>query len=137
MGELSETAKEWFAYAKRDLDTAKILPKTLFPVPFEIVCYHCQQAAEKVLKGFLENNNVPIQKTHDLGILVTACEKINKEFQNIREHCTRLTDFGVQSRYPFAMEIEESDMTLALSDATKIWDFAEDLCKNTKESTNK
>jgi HEPN domain-containing protein len=129
MAELSDTAKAWFVYAKRDLDTAEILTKTMSPVPLEIVCYHCQQSAEKVLKGFLENNQISIKKTHDLGILVSSCEQINSDFQSIKENCTRLTDYGIQSRYPFAMEIEQEDMELALSDANKIWEFVKTIIK--------
>ncbi len=125
MAELSETAKEWFSYANRDLDAAETLTQNMHPVPVEIVCYHCQQSAEKFLKGFLENNKVPIQKTHDLGILATLCSQIDPNFQNISENCTRLTDYGVQARYPFALEIEEADMELALSDAKKIKEFVE------------
>ena len=31
-----------------------------------IICYHCQQAAEKYLKGFLVSKYIPFEKTHDL-----------------------------------------------------------------------
>lgn len=127
MGEILETAKEWFTYAKRDLDTAEFLYLSMHPIPFEIVCYHCQQAAEKVLKGYLENSKIQIKKTHDLGILVTLCKQVNSDFQNIIENCIRLTDYGVQARYPFSMEIEQEDMELALSDAKKIWKFVQNL----------
>ena len=53
LGQPSETAKEWFTYAERDFLTAEHLAKTLYPIPIEIVCYHCQQSAEKFLKGFI------------------------------------------------------------------------------------
>ena len=41
MNNPSEISKEWYAYAERDLITAKHIVKTLYPVPLEIVCYHC------------------------------------------------------------------------------------------------
>ncbi len=46
-------AKEWYKFADMDLAAAEFL-KTMVPTtPIEIICYHCQQAAEKYLKGFL------------------------------------------------------------------------------------
>jgi HEPN domain-containing protein len=38
-----EAAQEWLRYASHDLRTAKHIAKTLWPIPYEIVCYHCQQ----------------------------------------------------------------------------------------------
>lgn len=45
-----ETAKEWFEIAERDLASAEFLQE-MRPIPVEIICYHCQQSAEKYLKG--------------------------------------------------------------------------------------
>lgn len=36
--------KEWFSLGKKDIESAKFLRK-MKPVPFEIICYHCQQSA--------------------------------------------------------------------------------------------
>lgn len=41
-------AKEWFEFAKRDLEAAKFL-MDMYPKPLEIICYHCEQSAEKYL----------------------------------------------------------------------------------------
>lgn len=41
-------AQEWFHIAETDLSSAKHLA-SMHPSPFEIICYHCQQAAEKYL----------------------------------------------------------------------------------------
>jgi HEPN domain-containing protein len=48
-------AKEWFSFARHDLMTARFL-LGMIPVPFEIVCFHCQQAAEKaVIYSFIKD----------------------------------------------------------------------------------
>ena len=57
MNNPSEISKEWYAYAERDLISANHLVKTLYPVPLEIVCYHCQQSSEKFLKGYIADQN--------------------------------------------------------------------------------
>jgi len=36
------------------------------PKPFEIICYHAQQAAEKALKAYWVFNDLTPQKTHIL-----------------------------------------------------------------------
>lgn len=52
-------------------------------------------------------------------MLVNECMQTKEEFKTIEQERARLTPYGVQSRYPFAMEIEE-DMKKALNDANKI-----------------
>ena len=42
----------WFEYAENDLEAVSILSEQLRP-KYEIVCYHCQQCAEKMLKAIL------------------------------------------------------------------------------------
>ncbi|HBQ65195.1 MAG TPA: hypothetical protein DD727_09850 [Clostridiales bacterium] len=44
----NEIFREWLEYARKDLDAAKYLA-TMDPKPIEIICYHCQQSAEKVI----------------------------------------------------------------------------------------
>ena len=44
--------KEWLEFAAMDLDSAQFL-LGMRPVPVEIICYHCEQAAEKLLKAVL------------------------------------------------------------------------------------
>ncbi len=47
-----QLAREWFGKAERDLLTADTM-LGVSPAPTDVVCFHCQQAAEKYLKGFL------------------------------------------------------------------------------------
>ena len=115
-------AKEWYKFADMDLAAAEYL-KTMVPTPIEIICYHCQQAAEKYLKGFLASRGETIQKTHDLVLLNKRCQKHNKAFTRLENACLFLTDFGVAVRYPFPMDVNKSDMNLALKYATEIRNF--------------
>jgi HEPN domain-containing protein len=61
-------AKEWLSYAEMDLSSAEFLLGKR-PLPLEIICYHCQQSAEKCLKGLLVLKNQMPPKTHDLSLL--------------------------------------------------------------------
>lgn len=39
--------KEWIHFADMDVLSANYLNKIAYPKPMEIICFHCQQAAEK------------------------------------------------------------------------------------------
>ena len=105
-----------------DIASAKYL-QNMYPTPIEIICYHCQQSAEKFLKGFLALKEHEIVKTHDLVILNKLCAEYEKEFKSVTEECLRLTDYGVNVRYPYPIDINKSDMLIALKDVGIIKDF--------------
>ena len=117
-----DIAKEWFKIAEDDLSSAEFL-QNMQSIPTEIICYHCQQSAEKYLKGFLALNGEEIKRTHDLIILNKECRKYDEDFETIEEECLMLTDYGVNIRYPFPMDINEADVKVAINSAHKIKDY--------------
>jgi HEPN domain-containing protein len=117
-----QIAQEWLDIAETDLASAEYL-QNMHPIPIEIICYHCQQSAEKYLKGFLALNDHEIIKTHDLVLLNQLCFKYDDEFKSIEDECLRLTDYAVNVRYPYPMDLNETDMKLAVKDAEKIKEF--------------
>jgi len=118
-----EYALEWFNYAITDLSSAEFL-LSMYPLPIEIICYHCQQSAEKFLKGFLIYSGVSEPpKTHNLIILHDMCLEKDKQFIEISRACEALNRYGVQLRYPNEMEILENDMRKAIEYARFIRDF--------------
>ncbi|MFQ5708468.1 MAG: HEPN domain-containing protein [bacterium] len=120
-----DIAKEWFDIADADLASAKFLQK-MRPISLEIICYHCQQAAEKYLKGFLVLQGEQVTKTHDLTLLNEKCLNFDKDFKTVAGDCLMLTDYSVNVRYPFPLEITEKDMKLAIKSAIKIKDFVKE-----------
>lgn len=117
-----EVAKEWFVFADFDLESAVFLLK-MKPKPLEIIAYHCQQCAEKYLKGFIAFHGGQIKKTHDLVVLNRECQKYDNSFKDIIDECINLTDYGVQVRYPFHIDIEEQDVDFAIRNTEKIKSF--------------
>jgi HEPN domain-containing protein len=93
------------------------------PVPLEVICYHCEQAAEKILKGYLIQNNIEPPRTHDLRLLCKMCATIDNTFDEISQSCVNLTPYGVQPRYPFEIEILDTDMQKAIVDADHAMNF--------------
>lgn len=120
---MDEAVAEWLKFSDRDLATAKHLYKNMYPIPLEIVCYHCQQSAEKALKAFLIYSRVKPERTHDLEFLRETCRIIDVSFDEIIEECERLNDYSSQPRYPYEIEITDGDTLLALQDGNKIAEF--------------
>jgi len=120
---------EWLKFSDMDLTTAEHIAKTLHPTPLEIICYHCQQSAEKALKGFLIFAEVRPNRTHDLEMLRSACEEVDKTFSEIAKQCMRLNDYSSQPRYPMEIEITDGDMKLALIDSEYISRFVKEKIK--------
>ena len=69
-------------------------------VPWDTVCFHAQQAAEKLLKGFLVFHGRGLIHTHDLIALLSACTQVNPSLAKLQQDCQRLTYYAVAARYP-------------------------------------
>ena len=116
-------AGQWLVKARGDLDSAKILLEAASP-QLETGLFHCQQAAEKVLKGWLTFHQIPFLKTHDLAVLLNLCVKKEKEFLPWQESLPRLTPFATESRYPGdAMEPAAEDVREAERTAREVVEF--------------
>jgi HEPN domain-containing protein len=65
-----------------------------------VAVYHCQQAAEKALKGFLVYHGLRPEKTHDLGLLIERAMEIEPGFGSWQDAADRLTPFATAYRSP-------------------------------------
>jgi HEPN domain-containing protein len=114
MDEVRQAALEWIAKAERDLEAAKRMIVCVDPL-LDTGSYHCQQAAEKALKGWLTFRSVSVTKTHDLVNLERQCVKLDIDFQGLLEMADFLSPFAVDFRYPgdmFEPPLEEAEMAL-------------------------
>lgn len=116
----SALCNEWFRFAQMDFYTDLHLMETAHPKPLEIVCYHCQQAAEKWLKGILAYYEQPIPRIHALDVLNEQLVQLDDDYIKIRDACNDLTDYGVAVRYPAAIIIGEDDAQTAIENAGAI-----------------
>ena len=103
-----------------------MIPETIFSQlkpKFEIVCYHCQQCAEKLLKGYIASNKGRLQKTHDLVVLCETCSTFDPDFETIINQYSDLTIYASEVRYPNLLEIENYHMIKAIENVSIIRDF--------------
>lgn len=97
MSKRYELAKGWFRKAESDLTTSKIIIKT--EGPYDTVCFHAQQTAEKYLKGLLVLHQEPIPYSHNLNMLSRLCGKHSDSWQPDEMTLATLTEYAVGTRY--------------------------------------
>jgi len=73
-----EVVKAWFRKAENDLINAEHTMKMKNP-PYDTVCFHAQQCAEKYLKGFLTFHEIEFPKTHSIEDLAYQPDLICKQ----------------------------------------------------------
>lgn len=96
-----QAARAWLAKGSSDLRSAKAL-LALDPPETEAVAFHCQQAAEKNLKGFLAYHGEEPPRTHDLSVLLDLALDRRAELEPLRASARFLIPYAVEVRYPFA-----------------------------------
>ncbi len=125
-------ASEWFARGDNDLRNATILFE--HDGSDEAVCFLCQQAAEKYLKGFLVSNKKTYKLTHDLYLTLKDCTELDKEFTSLEDACRSLTSYYIETRYPTAVEeFTRKDSKEALEAAINIIEFVKDRAEKKKK----
>jgi HEPN domain-containing protein len=67
--EVVEVLRQWVRKAEHDIEAANRIMAIEDGCPFDTVCFHCQQAAEKYLKGLLTYLGIQAPRTHDLKAL--------------------------------------------------------------------
>ena len=102
----------WFNKAEKDLTTVE--HEFFFDDPvYETICFHCQQAVEKFLKGYLIYLEIGYQKTHEIGELVSICERKDRGITHLKEDADKLTDYAVEIRYPDDYYIPKKDEAIS------------------------
>jgi HEPN domain-containing protein len=94
-----EIALQWVAKAHNDLlDADNNLESAR--VPTDTVCFHCQQAAEKLLKAVLAAHGVPPPRTHVLMLLADQLAATFPTVEQLGDDLAILTPYAVAARYP-------------------------------------
>lgn len=116
---------DWFLKAERDFGLAFHTHKQELAYP-DLICYHCQQAAEKFLKAIVIHRGIPLRKTHDLEVLLDLLSPVESSVGiEFYEHARKINDYGVMIRYPHPSgDPTEADVEEALTTAAFFRTFA-------------
>lgn len=91
---------EWIHKAESDLITARREFRARISPNFNAACFHAQQSVEKYFKGFLQERNINIPKTHKLIELMVLCKESLPEIESFYSDILILEDYAVMVRYP-------------------------------------
>jgi HEPN domain-containing protein len=112
-----DLVRDWLLKASRDPTVAKVVARSPEAI-WEASLYHCQQAAEKALKGFLAYWDFPIERTHNLLLLLKKASQIDPCFDPWKHAAARSTPYSTAYRYPGTLESPDLEqVTEALDDA--------------------
>ena len=89
----------WQQKANEDLAVAKEL-RDFGTGHFGVICFHCQQAAEKYLKALLARNGLAVPRTHDIEFLRDQLQDRNVTVPVDAGDAAWLSGFAVLVRYP-------------------------------------
>jgi HEPN domain-containing protein len=97
--ERAREAAGWLAIAREDLRVAGAC-LALDPPARGMAAYHCQQAAEKSVKGLLAAAGMAFRKTHDLDELADLVPTPDPAVRQLLDTVRPLTVWGFAYRYP-------------------------------------
>jgi len=92
-------AKRWLVIVDEDLRVSRACLAIDDPAPGS-AAYHCQQAAEKVVKALLVISAVTFARTHDMDELVDLALPHHAGQQSLLETVRGITFWAVAYRYP-------------------------------------
>ena len=122
---LARLTRDWLTKAAHDLQNARIVSATA-DGPLDTAIYHCQQAAEKSLKGWLTWRGITVARTHDLIRLIADASDNTPDFTQFEEAAEILTPYVSAFRYPGLTDDpmpSREEFDAALQHAQAIYDF--------------
>ncbi len=101
-----ETPREWLRYAEGDLRVAE--RELLSEAPaYHTICFLCQGAAEKFLKGYLIAQGWELDKTHDILKLLKECSNHDPQLGELVVEGEILNEYIIAGRYPGDIAFED------------------------------
>ncbi len=108
--------REWLLKVAEDCRVAEVLSASAEPLD-DAICFHCQQAAEKLLKALLVADGVPPPRTHDLESLADLLSSAQSLPEDLEDALTHLSELSVIPRYPVSSERRSPDRAQRAMDA--------------------
>lgn len=97
---MKAATRDWIEKTEADhLAAVDLARRRKLPL-HDMVCFHCQQSAEKYLKARLEEFGIYFPKTHDLEAILAIALTIEPLWAALLPAARRLKPFGVLIRYP-------------------------------------
>lgn len=126
MKKRDKETREWLEKAAEDARSARILHERSTKV-YPVICFHCQQAAEKVLKACLVSLSQSFDTLHSLHYLLELLTQHQDDFNKLSEEADILSPYAVVIRYPAPGrdKITGQDVVEAMEACHRVWDKAQ------------
>ncbi len=120
---MNELTEEWVEKAEEDFTAADaLLYGRDIPIA-TVVCFHCQQCAEKYLKAYLQEHTVEFERNHELVPLMNLCASLDPEFKTLKRDLESLKRYAVAVRYP-GFHVTKKSAEGAFRSAKRVRKFA-------------
>jgi HEPN domain-containing protein len=96
---MKKLTAEWVRKAEVDYRVAKQIAPSRRPA-HDVVCFLCQQAAEKYIKALVEELGLSVPRTHNLEDLLGLVRSHYAQLIALQRGLIFLTQFAVDARYP-------------------------------------
>ncbi len=124
--------KEWIYEANNDLGLAEFVIDNDGKY-YDLVCFHCQQAAEKYLKAYIIYLRLHYEKVHDLKYLLNVIGKKRDVPKKLKKYADLLNEYTIDSRYPDYWHDPTLDETKeCIKAAQDFKEYIEEVLKNIK-----
>jgi len=111
---------QWIQKAENDFKNAQHTLGMGADCPYDTICFHAQQGAEKYIKALLSSLSVDFPKVHDIGRLIHLLPDRVKFPITVAEQ-ELMTSYAIITRYPGDEEpLARADAKRALSIARKV-----------------
>ena len=121
--------EEWLRRARSNMARAKA-GKVSEAILYEDLCFDCQQAVEKSLKGLLVHIGTDFPWTHSIARLIELIEANGIDIPEYVEESIILTAYAVNTRYPGSQEpVDEEEYKEAVGIAERVYNWVESKLK--------
>ena len=116
----SRRFSDWYVKADADARAAKILYDN--GGDLALVAFHCQQAIEKMLKGYILENTAILLEGHSLVFLLRRASAFDVDIKDFLRECAFVNQFYIEARYPADLpdEVDSDEAGQCLSTADRV-----------------
>src|SRR5579872_6268079 len=97
---MTQPTKRWLNKATEDFRVMRREFKNTDEPAYNAICFHAQQCIKKLLKGFLQENNIYFPKTHNLRELIELSFPLRPEWNKLIDLAIPLNRYAIDARYP-------------------------------------
>lgn len=114
---------DWYVKSDADARAARILFEN--GGDLALVAFHCQQAIEKALKGYILENTQSLLDGHSLVFLIRRSSAFDADIKRFLRECAFVNQFYIEARYPSDLpdEVDGDEARTCLDTAERVLEY--------------